>query len=91
MVFKNTGGGGFSTISDRTATVIVTPLGLLPETRRVRVNGVSSAHHKEMGGHPTVLAAIVGSVRTHDPRPLQAGATKKYVVRTHQVTPRDKV
>ena len=46
------------------------PPGLLPEPRRTKVSGLSSAHHKEVGGHPTYPAAIVGPLRTHDPRPL---------------------
>ena len=37
------------------------PLGLLPEPHRARVNGVSSAHHEEVGGHLASSASGPGS------------------------------
>jgi hypothetical protein len=37
------------------------------------VNGVSSAHHEKVGGIQ-VLAVVVGSLRTYDPRPLHSFA-----------------
>ena len=37
------------------------PLGFLPEPRRARVLGVSTAHHEEMGGHLAPPASSLGS------------------------------
>ena len=66
-MLKKIGGGGCSTISDPTVAAAVPPLGLLHKPCRDRVNGVSNAHPEEVGGGDSaILAAVVGSLRTHD-------------------------
>ena len=80
VVSKDTGGGGGGPISSpiwQPPPPPRPPLGLLPVPLRARVKGVSSAHHEEMGRLPAGHAAVVGSLRTHDPRALQAGADER--------------
>ena len=48
------------------------PLDVLHKPHRTRVKGVSSAYHEEVGGHHATPPAVVGPLRTHDPKLLHA-------------------
>ncbi len=80
VVSEDTGNGGGGPISSpiwQPPPPLRPPLGLLPVPNWAGVKGVSSAHHEEVGGLLADRAAIVGSLRTHDPSAMQAGAFKE--------------
>jgi len=56
------------------------PLGLLPEPRRARVTGVSSAHHEEVGGASSIFREQSRFLRTKTSRPMPIGATEVKVI-----------
>ena len=80
MVSEDTGDGGSGPISSpmwRPPPPLRPPLGLLPQPRRAKVEGVHNAHYEEVdGGASDIFRKHSCSYRIKASRPMQDGARR---------------